>query len=111
MSKSLGHGSSEHRVVLQADEKFVACTACRDISCDFRSYHSQFNPFRTMVGTAKENESEGGSTDGGVFGIFMCVKESLQEGSQHSKGCNEGPAATDLLYDQPSQAMAEEDYL
>lgn len=79
MSKAVGHGLGEYRIVFQADEKFVACTTCRDKSCNFCCYHAQFNPFRTMVGTAKENESEGGRADCGVFWIFVCIKESLEK--------------------------------
>lgn len=85
MPKALGHGSSEHRVVFQTDQKFVACTTCRDVSRNFYCYHSELNSFRAMVGAAKENESESGGADCGVLWVFVCIKESLEQSGEHSK--------------------------
>jgi hypothetical protein len=47
--------------------------------CQPRRQLSQFNASRAMMWSSKEDEPKGGITDRGVFRIFVCIKEGLEQ--------------------------------
>jgi hypothetical protein len=59
-----------------------------------------------VVWTAKENKPEGSVTDSIIFWVLLGIEKGLEV--VRIKKSNRQSVTTDLLYDQPSQAMSDE---